>query len=1525
MKKIFLVALLWAMFLSAYSQRTSWFRLLNSTGSSCEINDVYSVTNVGGGVFVLGTFTGSININPGGTATNITSAGGTDFFLAYYDQAGILVSHKTYGGTGDEAGVAMDYKTSSPTRLIVTGTFSSSNLDFNPGGTAITKTPAGGKDVFIISTYVSGVTFVTSWAQTFGNTNDDNVNDLKLQKLASSDSILVCGSFSTLTDFVGNTNSISYGGTDGYLLKLDMNGNYKWVKKIGGVGNDVCRAIACKPSTGDIYIISDIASASTTFDNGSGNSTSGTFSGTTNNFIVTAFNAAGTSVSWYRNFGGNSYAKSIYAGTNVTLAGEFFNSFDLNPTAGTQMSGSTPTSVRQIFVTNLSSTGTYVDAYHATSASNAYIFDLVEFGSNYHIIGTSSGNTDLNYPANASNELTDAQLAGFYLELNSSLDYVTSSTNFTETTTATSDVRDLTVDGYGDVILGGKVTFTGSLDVLPLSLGGIQSSVSPSGTDGFVQKITNCTTPTLNVSDGSRCGTGTVFLSAGGTSAANIKWYTSPTGGAVLSTGYNYTTPSLSTTTTYYVQIVTSTCASDILPVVATINPIPTMTSAISKTICTNSSVALNLTSSIPSSYTWYALPNSNVTGESTTVQSGAAINNTLTNTSSTNQTVTYSITPTSTVGGCDGTSQTVNVTVILPPTMTSVNQTSICSGTSVGLNLTASSPSTFSWVATTTPVVTGESNTSQTGSTLSDILTSSGSLPQVTVYYTVTPSSSVATGCAGTPQNVTVYVKATPVVTSANSKTVCSGTSVNLALTQTHSGGSFSWVAASNANVTGESTTQQSSSSINDVLTLSSATGQTLVYSVTPSNSGCIGTAQSVNISVNPAPAMTSATSASVCSGSTLGINLTANQANTTFSWVASANSTVNGESTTPQNTALINNLLSLVNSGSGAQTVNYSVTPTNSTTGCSGTPQNLAVTVNVSHPITANISASSTTVCSATPITFSATTNLTSLPTTFTYQWKLNGANVGTNTATYTLNSPVAGDQISCIVTNSGSLCTLVSSATSSTITLTASNVSPSVSIASPQSTLCAGSSITLNASPTNGGSAPTYQWKVNGTNAGTNSSTFTSSTLTNGDVVTCVMTSNANCLSTPTATSNTYTVAITAIPTITSTSPGSNCGFGTITLSANPSAGSINWYAVPSGGSILGSGTSFVTPALSTTTTYYAEAINNGCVSSNRTAVVATSNVTPTLISNQSAASCGPASLTIGATSTSGTISWYDASVGGNLISTGTSYTTPLLSTTTYYYAEASENGCTNPSRMMVQALIEILPTITSVTNGSVCGTNSVNIFASPSNGDINWYDAPTGGNLLLASNGTYTTPVLSATTSYYAEAVYNSCVSTSRTMVIAAVNPLPDVTVTQSGPTITSNQTGAIYQWIECVSENPIIGETGPSFTATVDGSYAVNIDLNGCTSTSPCVNITTVGVIENEELKNILQIYPNPSNGNFIINSSVENMNYTIINILGKTIKTGRFSTGNNLIQLTEESNGIYFIQTNGVTYKLIKN
>jgi len=91
---------------------------------------------------------------------------------------------------------------------------------------------------------------------------------------------------------------------------------------------------------------------------------------------------------------------------------------------------------------------------------------------------------------------------------------------------------------------------------------------------------------------------------------------------------------------------------------------------------------------------------------------------------------------------------------------------------------------------------------------------------------------------------------------------------------------------------------------------------------------------------------------------------------------------------------------------------------------------------------------------------------------------------------------------------------------------------NLPVSISIAASANPVYTGTSVTFTATPENEGTSPSFQWKVNGINSGTNNSIF-SYTPVNNDVVTCVLTSNAVCITGNPATSNAVTMTVESVP--------------------------------------------------------------------------------------------------------------------------------------------------------------------------------------------------------------------------------------------------------------------------------------------------------------------------------------------------------------------------------------------------------
>ena len=269
-------------------------------------------------------------------------------------------------------------------------------------------------------------------------------------------------------------------------------------------------------------------------------------------------------------------------------------------------------------------------------------------------------------------------------------------------------------------------------------------------------------------------------------------------------------------------------------------------------------------------------------------------------------------------------------------------------------------------------------------------------------------------------------------------------------------------------------------------------------------------------------------------------------------------------------------------------------------------------AITINAVQSASVSIASNDVdnTICAGTSVTFTATP--TNGGTTPSYQWKLNGTDVGTDSATFTTSALANGDVVTVVMTSNASPCLTGSPATSNAITTTVNANQPaSVSIASSDAdnTICAGTSVTFTATPTNGGTTPSYQWKLNSTDVGTDSATFTTSALVNGDVVTVVMTSNASpCLTGSPATSNAITTTVNAnqpasVSIASSDADNTICTGTSVTFTATPTNGgttpSYQWKL---------NGTNVGTNSATYTT--------SGLVNGDAVTVVMTSNASPCL---------------------------------------------------------------------------------------------------------------------------------------------------------------------------------------------------------------------------------------------------------------------------------------------------------------------
>lgn len=205
--------------------------------------------------------------------------------------------------------------------------------------------------------------------------------------------------------------------------------------------------------------------------------------------------------------------------------------------------------------------------------------------------------------------------------------------------------------------------------------------------------------------------------------------------------------------------------------------------------------------------------------------------------------------------------------------------------------------------------------------------------------------------------------------------------------------------------------------------------------------------------------------------------------------------------------------------------------------------------------------------------------------------YQWQLNGNPVGSNSSTYSNTSLSNGDQLQVQMT-SNSTCVTSNPALSNTITISVSTTQPvSVSISSSANPSCEGDNVTFTATPVNGGAQPTFQWSLNGNPVGSNSPTFSSSTIQTNDLVSVMLSSSSSCATGSPATSNTITMAVNPYPVLNLGPDQSHCQGTTVTLDAGVSADTYNWSTGENSSSI----------DVSTSNTYSLTITVNGCSAS------------------------------------------------------------------------------------------------------------------------------------------------------------------------------------------------------------------------------------------------------------------------------------------------------------------------------------
>ncbi|MGF2410952.1 FG-GAP-like repeat-containing protein [Ferruginibacter sp.] len=343
--------------------------------------------------------------------------------------------------------------------------------------------------------------------------------------------------------------------------------------------------------------------------------------------------------------------------------------------------------------------------------------------------------------------------------------------------------------------------------------------------------------------------------------------------------------------------------------------------------------------------------------------------------------------------------------------------------------------------------------------------------------------------------------------------------------------------------------------------------------------------------INLNPIPVSNAGVDKTICAGSSTQLN---GLGGATFSWspaIGLSNPNISNPVASPVTTTA------------------YILTTYNSTACFSR--DTVLITVNQPVLPSANITTPTTSICLGSQATFTAIS--INGGTNPSYQWQVNGVNNGSNSNTFSSNTLNNGDQIKVMLTSNAG-CVTSATVSSNIITMNvAGNVVPSVSIATSATSICSGTLVTFTATPINGGATPNYQWQVNGINTGTNSNTFTTSTLNNSDQVKVILTSSLTCALPTTATSNIISITVNLMPVANAGNDATVCAGSSVQL--NGSGGTTYLWIPATGLNNPNIANPIASPAI--TTAYILTAFNTAnCFSKDTVLVSVNQPATPTV---------------------------------------------------------------------------------------------------------------------------------------------------------------------------------------------------------------------------------------------------------------------------------------------------------------------
>ncbi|MBL0006227.1 MAG: T9SS type A sorting domain-containing protein [Saprospiraceae bacterium] len=305
-----------------HQHTSAWANHINST----QTDVAYAMTSdPSSNVYVTGSFSGTVDFDPGPGEVLLTSLGSTDAFVYKLDPFGDLLWAKQVGGP--QTDIAFDIVVDNNRDIVITGSFHTI-VDFDPGVDVVNIGSLGQEDIFVLKLDKNG-NYV--WANRMGGGSRDEPRSIDIN---ASNDIVITGYFEETSDFdpgPNNVNLTSNGEEDIWIASLNSSGEYMWAKSIGGIGFDRSQDLTIDAESN--IVITGYFHNMVDFDPGNGEQLLSSFGGS-EIFILKLIPSG--ELDWVHRFGSvlddEGHGITTDQGGNIYATGSFSDKVDFHPT-----------------------------------------------------------------------------------------------------------------------------------------------------------------------------------------------------------------------------------------------------------------------------------------------------------------------------------------------------------------------------------------------------------------------------------------------------------------------------------------------------------------------------------------------------------------------------------------------------------------------------------------------------------------------------------------------------------------------------------------------------------------------------------------------------------------------------------------------------------------------------------------------------------------------------------------------------------------------------------------------------------------------------------------------------------------------------------------------------------------------------------------------------------------------------------------------------------------------------------------